>query len=69
MTNEEIREKIDANYALIESLLNPSHFVLNKSVRDLLNQNAELQSECKHNFINGTCKFCDFQVWEGEDNG
>ena len=58
MTNLEIKEKIDANNKLIESILNPSVFTLNNTVRDLLAQNAELQTQCTHNFVDGWCEYC-----------
>jgi hypothetical protein len=58
MTNLEIKEKIDANNKLIESILNPSVFTLNNAVRDLLAENAELQTKCTHSFVDGYCEYC-----------
>ena len=37
MTNLQIKERIDQNNKLIESLLNPSMFTLNNTVKYLLN--------------------------------
>lgn len=58
MTQLEIKETIDKNNKLIEQLINPSQFTLNNSVRELLNQNAELQKQCKHSFVDGFCEYC-----------
>jgi hypothetical protein len=58
MTNLEIKEAIDRNNKLIESLLNPSMFTLNNSIRDLLAENAELQKQCTHSFVDGFCEYC-----------
>ena len=58
MTNLQIKERIDQNNKLIESLLNPSMFTLNNTVKDLLNENDSLQALCKHNFVDGYCEYC-----------
>ena len=58
MTQLQIKEVIDKNNALIEQLINPSQFTLNNAVRELLNQNAELQKQCKHSFVDGFCEYC-----------
>ena len=58
MTQLQIKEAIDKNNALIEHLINPSQFTLNNAVRELLNQNAELQKQCKHSFVDGFCEYC-----------
>ena len=58
MTQEEIKEKIDFNNQLIESLLKPDFFVLNQQVFSLLKENEALRLECEHEFENGVCKFC-----------
>jgi hypothetical protein len=42
MTNLQIKERIDQNNKVIESLLNPSMFTLNNTVKDLLNENDSL---------------------------
>ena len=61
MTNLEIKEKIDANNKLIETLLNPTAFTLNNTVKDLLKENDELLAQCTHNFVDGVCEFCDME--------
>ena len=58
MTQLQIKEEIDKNNALIEQLINPSQFILNNTVRDLLARNAELQLQCQHSFIDGFCEYC-----------
>jgi hypothetical protein len=58
MTNLEIKEKIDINNKIIETILSPSEFTLNNTVRDLIAENAELQKQCTHNFVDGYCEFC-----------
>lgn len=58
MTQLERKEKIDANNKLIQEILNPSEFTLNNVVRDLLEENAELQKGCEHSFVDGYCEYC-----------
>ena len=58
MTNLEIKEKIDTNNKLIETILNPSTFTLNNTVKDLLKENDALQAQCTHNFVDGYCEYC-----------
>ena len=61
MTNSEIREQINANNILIETLLDPTAFVLNPAVKELFAKNAELQAQCTHNFVDGVCEYCDME--------
>lgn len=58
MTNLEIKEKIDANNKLIETLINPCAFTLNNAVKDLLKENDTLQKQCTHSFVDGYCEYC-----------
>lgn len=58
MTNLEIKNKIDANNKIIESILSPSEFTLNNTVMNLLQENAELQKQCRHNYVDGYCEYC-----------
>lgn len=58
MTNLEIKNKIDANNKVIESILSPSEFTLNNTVMNLLQENAELQKQCQHNYVDGFCEYC-----------
>lgn len=58
MTNLQRKEKIDENNRIIQELLNPSEFTLNNTIRLLLEENAALQQECEHSFVDGYCEFC-----------
>ena len=58
MTNLEIKQKIDANNKVIETILNPTAFTLNNTVKDLLKENDDLQAQCTHNFVDGYCEYC-----------
>lgn len=59
MRLDEIREKIDINNNLIESLLTPNQFTLNNTVSKLLAENRKLQDLCTHKFEDGYCIYCD----------
>ena len=68
MTNEEIRNKIDTNNKIIESLLTPNIFTLNNTIADLLAENDELQAQCTHEFDEeGYCIYC-YKDKEGEND-
>ena len=56
---EKIREKIDENNKLIESILKPNQFTLNNIVADLLKENQKLQQQCAHKYEGGYCIYCD----------
>lgn len=58
MSPIEIKEKIDANNAKIETLCNPANFTLNKDILALLDENDKLREQCKHDFCFGKCKYC-----------
>lgn len=58
MTNLEIKEKIDQNNKIIETLFSPNIFTLNNAVSELLKENDELQKQCTHNFVDGYCEYC-----------
>lgn len=58
MTPLEIQQKIINNNALIQELMTPNIFTLNNAIRDLLKENAALQAQCPHMFVDGYCKYC-----------
>ena len=58
MTNLEIKDAIDNNNRLIQEALDPTEFVLNETIRDLMKANLELQKQCTHEVENGVCKYC-----------
>lgn len=53
-----IKEKIDENNKIIESLMTPNQFTLNNTIAKLLKENQQLQNECNHDFQNGYCIYC-----------
>ena len=57
MSGQEIRERINENNKKIQAALNK--FILNEDINKMVKENAELRSICKHEFVNGMCKFCD----------
>lgn len=58
MTPLEIQQKIIRNNALIQEFFLPNVFTLNNSVSELLKENAALQTQCPHKFVNGYCEYC-----------
>jgi len=54
----EIKEQIDHNNRIIESVLSPNKFTLNNIVATLLQENSELQQQCEHDFEKGYCVYC-----------
>ena len=59
MTGLEIFARVKSNKKKIEDLLDYSTFVLNPEIVRLEEENKALQSMCKHEFVQGICKFCD----------
>lgn len=54
-----IKQRIDANNALIEKNLSVNIFTLNNTVSELLEYNRKLQEECPHEFDeDGFCIYC-----------
>lgn len=58
MNKEQIREKILFNNKKIEELLDPSVFILQSEVQQLMEDNEYLRTICPHEFENGVCKIC-----------
>lgn len=58
MERIKIKEKIDANNAIIEKLMTPNQFTLNNTISTLLQENAALQEKCEHEFEDGYCIYC-----------
>lgn len=59
MNGLEIRKAIDENNKIIQSLFTPNSFTLNNTIAQLLEENKKLQEQCKHEFKDGYCIFCD----------
>ena len=58
MTGEEIRDKINFNNQKIQSLLDPSVFILQPEVQKYLEDNEYLKTLCPHKYENGECRYC-----------
>ena len=58
MTRDEIRNKVLFNEKKIKELLDPSVFILQPEVQILEKEIAELQAQCKHEYVNGVCVVC-----------
>ena len=58
MTQLEIKNRIDANNKVIETLFTPNVFTLNNTVAVLLKENDELRSQCQHSYVDGYCEYC-----------
>ena len=58
MTQLQIKEKIDTNNKILETLMTPNVFTLNNAVSELLKENAELQAICEHSYEDGYCIYC-----------
>lgn len=57
MSGTDIRKKIDENNKRIQSLLNK--FVLTDELNKLMEDNERMREECEHEFVDGTCIYCD----------
>ena len=58
MSGEEIRAKVNYNNAKIQSLLDPSVFILQPEVQKYMEDNEYLKSICDHEYENGICVYC-----------
>ncbi len=58
MIGIDIKDKIDTNNKIIESLITPNVFTLNNTVSQLLKENEQLQQKCPHEFRDGYCIYC-----------
>lgn len=58
MTGQEIEKLVTFNNKKIEEMLDPSTFVLNSEINELLEENKELRKQCPHVFEQGICIFC-----------
>ena len=65
MDGIEIRKRISNNTKRINTLLNK--FVLTDEINQLMQENEELRSHCRHEFENGFCKYCDTPIELSED--
>ena len=58
MTGEEIRDKINFNNQKIQSLLDPSVFILQPEVQKYLEDKKKKKTLCPHKYENGECIYC-----------
>ena len=58
MTGEEIKEKINFNNKKIQSILDPTVFILQPEVQKYMEENEYLKSICEHVYENGVCIYC-----------
>ena len=58
MTGEEIRDKINFNNQKIQSLMDPSIFILQPEVQKYMEDNEYLKTICHHEYKNGVCIYC-----------
>ena len=62
--SQEIKKRIDELSLEAETLMDPTTFVLNPRIGEINKEIIELQSKCKHNFVNGVCEYC----YRGDSN-
>jgi hypothetical protein len=62
--SKEIKKRIDELSLEIESLMDPTTFVLNPRIGEIDKEIRALQLQCNHNFVNGVCEFC----YRGDSN-
>lgn len=59
--SEEIRNKVELLYSELNASLDPSKFVFNPRVGEILLEIENLQKQCQHHFGKGNkCEFCGF---------
>ena len=58
MTGEEIKVKINFNNQKIQSLLDPTVFILQPEVQKYIEDNEYLKSICPHEYENNVCIYC-----------
>lgn len=58
MTNFEISKEVNERINRIKDLVNPETFVLNREVMRLKSEIKEFQKKCRHEFVDGRCKYC-----------
>ena len=56
--SKEIKNRIDELRWELEQVMVPGIFTLNPEAVRINDEIVKLQSECKHNFIDGQCEFC-----------
>ena len=58
MNQDEIKDRIDYLNTLIEKSTDTCSFVLNKEVKEYIEEIESIQSKCNHKFENNICCYC-----------
>lgn len=59
MKGKDVKFCLDKNTAELEALLREGTFVLNPRIRELLEENEEIRSQCEHELVeDGVCAYC-----------
>ena len=56
--SKEIKRQIDELNEKVENIVDPTSFILNPTVVDLMWKISKLQEQCEHHFIEGVCEYC-----------
>lgn len=56
--SKEIKEQIDKCYQKLAKNFDPITFTLRPEIESIWQEIEKLQSQCKHQYVNGVCKFC-----------
>ena len=56
--SEENRLKITQLNNELNSIVDPTSFVLNPRISEIFDEITKIQEKCEHNFVNGECEFC-----------
>lgn len=59
--SKEIRQKVNDCYKRMNAVLDPSTFGFQPNMLKIQDEINELQSKCKHHFVNGKCEYCDLE--------
>ena len=60
--SKDIRIRINELSKEVESLMDPTTFVLNPRIGEINQEIEELQAKCQHHFVEGMCEFCDMEA-------
>ena len=58
MKGEEIKDKINFNNQKIQSLMDPSVFILQPEIQKYMEENEYLKTICPHKYENEICIYC-----------
>lgn len=59
MLGIDIKQKINENNIKLEELVTPGSFVLNKDIKEILEENKKLRNDCPHEYDSeNICIYC-----------